>query len=304
MKAFSIGFETATFDESDYARLVAGRLGVEHVVETLREQTLLEVLDPALDRLDEPLARSVVPADVPAVAPGGPPRQGRGRRRRRRRAVGRLPDLPRPPLRRALRPPAAPGCARGWCRTRDRSAAGRPPLPEPGVEAAPLHPALRRRSRAPPPALDVERRSARSGGGARAGPAARGRSRQRPGAPLGDARGDVQAPARRRRRLAEPDPRARLHHVHAGLGADQGRSRVDGARPRGAARRCSTTRWSTGRSRCRRATSCAAGAGKYLLKRAAKGSVPDAGDRPPQEGLRDPAGRAGWPGRCARASTR
>jgi asparagine synthase (glutamine-hydrolysing) len=55
MKAFSIGFETATFDESDYARLVAGRLGLEHVVETLREQTLLEVLDPALDRLDEPL---------------------------------------------------------------------------------------------------------------------------------------------------------------------------------------------------------------------------------------------------------
>jgi asparagine synthase (glutamine-hydrolysing) len=56
MKAFSIGFETATFDESDYARLVAGRLGVEHVVETLSEATLLEVLDPALDRLDEPLA--------------------------------------------------------------------------------------------------------------------------------------------------------------------------------------------------------------------------------------------------------
>ena len=56
MKAFSIGFETATFDESAYARLVAGQLGVEHVVEMLREETLLEVLDPALDRLDEPLA--------------------------------------------------------------------------------------------------------------------------------------------------------------------------------------------------------------------------------------------------------
>ena len=56
MKAFSIGFETASFDESDYARLVAGRLGVEHVVETLSEATLLQVLDPALDRLDEPLA--------------------------------------------------------------------------------------------------------------------------------------------------------------------------------------------------------------------------------------------------------
>jgi asparagine synthase (glutamine-hydrolysing) len=56
MKAFSIGFDSATFDESDYARLVAGRLGVEHIVETLREETLLEVIDPALDRLDEPLA--------------------------------------------------------------------------------------------------------------------------------------------------------------------------------------------------------------------------------------------------------
>ena len=55
MKAFSIGFDTKTFDESDYARLVAGQLGVEHIVETLREETLLEVLDPALDRLDEPL---------------------------------------------------------------------------------------------------------------------------------------------------------------------------------------------------------------------------------------------------------
>jgi asparagine synthase (glutamine-hydrolysing) len=56
MKAFSIGFEAATFDESDYARLVARRLGVEHIVETLREDTLLEVLDAALDSLDEPLA--------------------------------------------------------------------------------------------------------------------------------------------------------------------------------------------------------------------------------------------------------
>ena len=41
--------------------------------------------------------RSVVPADVPAVAAGRPPRQGGRRRRRRRRAVGRLPDVPRAP---------------------------------------------------------------------------------------------------------------------------------------------------------------------------------------------------------------
>ena len=56
MKAFSIGFDTATFDESAYARLVAGHLGVDHVLETLSEANLLDVLDPALDRLDEPLA--------------------------------------------------------------------------------------------------------------------------------------------------------------------------------------------------------------------------------------------------------
>ena len=48
--------------------------------------------------------RSVVPADVlPAVAPGGPPRQGGRRRRRWRRAVGRVPDLPGPRVRGPLR---------------------------------------------------------------------------------------------------------------------------------------------------------------------------------------------------------
>ena len=56
MKAFSIGFEAADFDESPYARLVANRLGVEHVVETLHERNLLDVVDEALDRLDQPLA--------------------------------------------------------------------------------------------------------------------------------------------------------------------------------------------------------------------------------------------------------
>ena len=56
MKAFSIGFEDGSFDESNYARMVAAELGVEHVTETLREENLLEVVDLALDRLDEPLA--------------------------------------------------------------------------------------------------------------------------------------------------------------------------------------------------------------------------------------------------------
>jgi len=56
MKAFSIGFENATYDESHYARLVAGRLNVEHVTETLHERNLLDIVDLALDGLDEPLA--------------------------------------------------------------------------------------------------------------------------------------------------------------------------------------------------------------------------------------------------------
>jgi asparagine synthase (glutamine-hydrolysing) len=56
MKAFSIGFDDATFDESKYARLVAERLDVELVSETLHERNLLDVLDAALDKLDEPMA--------------------------------------------------------------------------------------------------------------------------------------------------------------------------------------------------------------------------------------------------------
>jgi asparagine synthase (glutamine-hydrolysing) len=56
MTAFAIGFEDPTFDESGYARLVADRLGVELVTETLGAGNLLEIADAALDRLDEPLA--------------------------------------------------------------------------------------------------------------------------------------------------------------------------------------------------------------------------------------------------------
>jgi len=56
MKAFSIGFENATFDESAYARMMAERLNVEFISETLHERNLLEVMDAALDHIDEPLA--------------------------------------------------------------------------------------------------------------------------------------------------------------------------------------------------------------------------------------------------------
>ena len=56
MKAFSIGFDDASFDESAYARMVAERLDVEWIVETLHERNLIDVMDVALDHIDEPLA--------------------------------------------------------------------------------------------------------------------------------------------------------------------------------------------------------------------------------------------------------
>jgi asparagine synthase (glutamine-hydrolysing) len=56
MKAFSIGFQNTTFDESAYAKQVAAGLNVELVSETLGEHNLLDVLDVALDKLDEPMA--------------------------------------------------------------------------------------------------------------------------------------------------------------------------------------------------------------------------------------------------------
>jgi asparagine synthase (glutamine-hydrolysing) len=56
MKAFSIGFESPTLDESKYPRMMAERLDVEWSSETLHERNLLDVLDVALDHIDEPLA--------------------------------------------------------------------------------------------------------------------------------------------------------------------------------------------------------------------------------------------------------
>jgi asparagine synthase (glutamine-hydrolysing) len=56
MKAFSVAFDDATFDESAHARKVARNIGVEHIVETLRERDLLDVVESAVGRLDEPLA--------------------------------------------------------------------------------------------------------------------------------------------------------------------------------------------------------------------------------------------------------
>jgi asparagine synthase (glutamine-hydrolysing) len=56
LKTFSIAFDDPTFDESRYARLVARRIGSEHVEERLNEKNVLEVVELALSQLDEPLA--------------------------------------------------------------------------------------------------------------------------------------------------------------------------------------------------------------------------------------------------------
>ncbi len=56
LKTFSIAFQDPTFDESDYARLVARSIGSDHVEERLEARNLLDIVDVALARLDEPLA--------------------------------------------------------------------------------------------------------------------------------------------------------------------------------------------------------------------------------------------------------
>jgi asparagine synthase (glutamine-hydrolysing) len=56
LKTFSIAFEDPTFDESEHARLIARQIGSEHVEERLNAHNLIDVVDVALSRLDEPLA--------------------------------------------------------------------------------------------------------------------------------------------------------------------------------------------------------------------------------------------------------
>jgi len=56
LRSFSVGFEDASFDESEFARLVARRLGTLHHERFLTSDNVLGVIDEALDHLDEPLA--------------------------------------------------------------------------------------------------------------------------------------------------------------------------------------------------------------------------------------------------------
>lgn len=62
LKAFTIGFEDATHNETPAARAVANALGLDHHVETLAVKDALDMLDEAVDLLDEPLAdASILP---------------------------------------------------------------------------------------------------------------------------------------------------------------------------------------------------------------------------------------------------
>lgn len=56
LKAFTIAFKEPSFDESAYAKQVAGHLGLEHIVETLSVTDAVDIVQDVLPRLDEPMA--------------------------------------------------------------------------------------------------------------------------------------------------------------------------------------------------------------------------------------------------------
>jgi asparagine synthase (glutamine-hydrolysing) len=58
IKAFSIGFEEASFDETRFARMVAQHVGADHQIETLSIQRALDILPDLAARMDEPIADS------------------------------------------------------------------------------------------------------------------------------------------------------------------------------------------------------------------------------------------------------
>lgn len=62
VKTFTIAFEDASFDESRYAREVAGYLKTQHFEETLTSRQLMDLIPGICDFLDEPLGdASIVP---------------------------------------------------------------------------------------------------------------------------------------------------------------------------------------------------------------------------------------------------
>jgi asparagine synthase (glutamine-hydrolysing) len=62
IKTFSIGFADKSFDESEFAKEVAGHIGTEHHVATFDPSTALETMEDLWQVLDEPLAdASIIP---------------------------------------------------------------------------------------------------------------------------------------------------------------------------------------------------------------------------------------------------
>ncbi|MCK5707883.1 MAG: asparagine synthase (glutamine-hydrolyzing) [Candidatus Aureabacteria bacterium] len=58
IKTFSISFKEPTFDESAYAAKIAKYLGTEHYEKVFDSKELLNIIDPVLGEIDEPLADS------------------------------------------------------------------------------------------------------------------------------------------------------------------------------------------------------------------------------------------------------
>lgn len=68
LKTFAIGFEDASFDESDHAATVAKHLGCEHHLEVLSPSKLVDLVPQLMPRLDEPFADpSVLPTHLLAA---------------------------------------------------------------------------------------------------------------------------------------------------------------------------------------------------------------------------------------------
>ena len=62
LQAFTIGFDDASHDESDYAKQTANALGLDHHLEILTANDALQMIDQAQQLLDEPLAdASILP---------------------------------------------------------------------------------------------------------------------------------------------------------------------------------------------------------------------------------------------------
>jgi asparagine synthase (glutamine-hydrolysing) len=62
IKAFTIGFTEPTFDESAYARIAAGHLGIDHQLRMLNMAKARDLIPTVLGRLDEPLGdASILP---------------------------------------------------------------------------------------------------------------------------------------------------------------------------------------------------------------------------------------------------